>query len=174
MSQEDFLDKFLKGRDVYYSSNDPRVRNHKGLSFLREKKFGWPIIPTYKVPWRILPPGKHPFHRILDYFRNIQGTEGESIIVDEERLIAINNLNPTAIYTGIDEFKQYLVFYFQERQKAILECPIYGNAIYVIDGDWEELSKYTKAELLSYFSDVTKRIIHKGNWLLKLNKILRS
>ena len=121
------------------------------------------ITPVKKVKWRILPPGKHPFQEILTHFKSFQ-LEGRDVRIDEERLRLVNSLGATTIYIGTDEFRRYAIFYFDHLKKAVLECPIYGNAIYVINGDWESLSQRTKAELLKDYPESVTRITHKTNW----------
>lgn len=169
MSQEDFLDNFLQGQAVVYQFKDPRILLHEGLLLL--KQLGWQPIPIHKVPWSILPPGEYPFDRILRHFAELAGES--NLKIDEGRLRLIYSLNPTAIYIGTtDEFRRYVIFYFEAEQKAILECPVFGNAIYVIDGDWKELSMLTKEELLRYYQNHVRRVIHKGNWFDRLTYTL--
>jgi hypothetical protein len=172
MSQEDFLNSYLQGEEVRYSLNDPRIRNHRGLSFLASSKHNWPEpVPTHRVNWKILPPGEHPFPRILNHFKQLQLSD-KTLKIDEERLQFIHSLGPSGIYVGTDEFKRYIIFYFADLEKAVLKCPIFGNAIYVIDGEWELLSQYTKADLLWDFPDDVTRIIHSGDWSYRLKKVL--
>jgi hypothetical protein len=172
MSQEDFRKSYLKGDDVQYYLNDPRIRKHDGLSFLASLNSDWCLpIPSKQVNWRILPPGEHPFQTVTEYYRQLL-MGGSSKKEIWERLSAIEALGPANRYYGTDEFKGYLVFYFPDLGKAVLECPFEGNAIYVIDGDWETLSRYSKAKLLRSFSDEVKRVIHKGDWLPRLKKAL--
>jgi hypothetical protein len=60
-------------------------------------------------------------------------------------------LKPSSVYVGIGEFDGYIVLAFRQTRKVVLECPIYGNAIYVIHEDWQRLAKMPKFELLSQF-----------------------
>ena len=86
----------------------------------------------------------------------------------------INSLNPASIYVGIDEFEGYFVFYFPDELTAILECPIVGNAIYIIKGDWQTLSQLNKRELLTDYQMNVRRVIHKGDWFSRLKQKLYS
>ena len=88
--------------------------------------------------------------------------------MDIERLKSVHSLNPDVIYIGVGEFERYTAFYFQEAKAAILECPIVGNAAYVIAEDWEQLSRLTKRELLESYQDNVTRLVHSGDWLYKL------
>jgi hypothetical protein len=171
MSQEDFINFYQQGSEVYYFINDCRFRDHDGLSFLASLKRGWPYVKVKRLNWEILPPGEHPFQQVSGYYKQLKMND-RSLRIDEERIEIIKELGPQKIYVGTDDFRRYVIFYFPTLRKAVLECPIYGNAIYVIKGDWEYLSQYTKAELLDYFSNEVVRIIHGKNWFFKLKKEL--
>ena len=68
----------------------------------------------------------------------------------------------------------YILFLFSDKNISILDCPIVGNAIYIIKGDWEELSRLNKSELIDFHSDKVSRIIHRGDWLEKVIKIVSN
>jgi hypothetical protein len=123
------------------------------------------------IPWRILPPGEHPFPHILKSCEFIKQSKS-TLRIATERLELINSLNPSKIYRGLDEFKGYFVFYFEGSTLAILDCPIVGNAVYVIKGDWKTLSRLAKAELLKEYADDVTRVIHSGDWFVRLSKLI--
>jgi hypothetical protein len=130
---------------------------------------------TIAVPWEVLPPGEHPFSKILSYFEQLKST-GYITAYDIERLQKIYSLKPTKILRGrkshADDFRGYIIFYFRESRLAVLDSPLIGNAIYAIKEDWEELSKLSKAELLRYHPTKVTRIIHSGNWFTRLKQVL--
>jgi hypothetical protein len=174
LSQEDFLTLYQYGHDVAYSRDDLRIRNHAGLTFLATLGTNWltsTVIPIRRVRWQVLPPGEHPFAQILNHLRQLPTSQGK-VQPDEERLQFIYNLKPSNIYVGSDEFRRYIIFYFSRSRKAILECPYPDNAIYVINGDWEYLSRLSKADLIHFHESEMHRIIHKGNWQDELRKAL--
>jgi hypothetical protein len=124
-----------------------------------------------KLSWEILPPGEHPFHEIIEHWEKLQ-KRNSKLCVDLERLKRINELEPTEIYCGLGEFYGYYVFHFKEMDKAILECAFVGNATYVMRGDWESYSRLSKAELLKNHRENVDRVIHSGNWLSKVKRLL--
>lgn len=176
MSQEDFVTGYLNGNFVDYRNLDSRLHYHPGLMYVKSQKIGWPLVDIYSsvttkhVFWQILPPGEYTFDRIIGHYQHLRSLDNE-IIIDKQRLELIYSLKPSELYIGSDEFKRYVVFYFDQACKAVLECPIFGNAIYVIDGGWKYLSQLTKAELMDY-PDEVQRITHKGDWFSRLKKIL--
>jgi hypothetical protein len=110
------------------------------------------IMPAVKLSWKILPPGAHPFQAIIAHFNNLK-LKYKKTTFDQQRLQEIYNLKPDIIYVGTDAFEGYVVFYFQQKKLAIFETPFTNNAIYIIEGDWERLSRYSKIELLRNHPD---------------------
>jgi len=126
-----------------------------------------------KLPWKILPPGEHPFSEILKHYEELQKSNPH-VRYDLNRLNRICELTPTATYVGVDEFRGYTVFYFQKYLAAVLDCPVWGNAIYMIKGDWKTLSRLTKAELIAERTGNVTRIVHSGDWFQRLKNCLRT
>lgn len=128
-------------------------------------------VSTGYIPWKILPPGEHPFPEIEKYYEDLQ-TRKRNVRYELERLQRISTLEPTKTYCGIDEFEGYVLFYFQEFNIAVLDCPIVGNAIYLLRGDWEGLSRLSKNELLKHHAKNVTRIVHSGDWFFRLRRII--
>src|SRR6266498_4729818 len=84
-----------------------------------------------KLPWIILEPGENSFERIMQFFRELQAVNYH-IEYDLQRLRDVYGLGPSEIYIGLHEFNGYIVFYFSGLHKAVLECPVTGNAVYII------------------------------------------
>lgn len=123
------------------------------------------------VPWRILPPGEHPFPHLLENLEYLRHHRNRSII--EERIGLINSLKPTNMFCGVDHFRGYIIFYFEEARVAVLDCPIFGNAVYVISGNWQFLSRLSKKELLDQYADNVTRVVHRGDWFNKISGLIQ-
>jgi hypothetical protein len=50
-------------------------------------------------------------------------------------------------------------------------CPVYANAIYVLDSGEERLLKMNKQQLIA--SGEAKRVFHTGDWYRRARKQLR-
>ena len=74
-------------------------------------------------------------------------------------------------YRGFETFSDYFALIFEDTDKVVLESVNYGNAIYIIEGDWKILSRRTKAELKT--SNKTKVIHHRYDWFSKLKNYLQ-
>lgn len=131
-----------------------------------------PIIKTsiQRLNWKILPPGKRPWASLKKEIGGLieKAPKGNRPII-EYRLETISKYNPDFTAVGIAGFSGYIVLGFVDKSKYILESLYYGNATYVFDRDWENLSKRTKAEILSANLQ-TDRIIHRENWESNMNK----
>lgn len=129
-------------------------------------------LNAQKLNWKLLPTGEKSFQKLKDYLQN--SSKLSSVEFDFERIDKIISLKANQIYYGIDEFEGYLVFYFEDIKKAVLDCPTKGNAIYIFGEDWKNLSRLSKSKLLNYYPNKTKRIIHKGDWFEKLKFQLKT
>ena len=72
----------------------------------------------------------------------------------------------SALLKGRAGFYGYIVLMFDHTDKILLECPVQGNAIYVLDYLEDRLLKMSKQELIE--SSEAKRIVHAGNWYQRL------
>lgn len=130
------------------------------------------VVPTRaavsagRLPWRVLPPGELSLQRILVHYERL-GRARPDIRYEPERIRKAYSLGPDGCYVGSDEFDGYVVFTFPRTNKALLERPVYGNAIYVLGPDWKRLSRLSKRELLADETHGVTRIVHKGDWFAR-------
>jgi hypothetical protein len=127
-----------------------------------------------KLNWRLLPTGGAIVKDVLGHI-NAQKTNFPSRKCDESRIQLIEQLKPTECYVGIDEFDGYYVFLFGDNHDAVLESPWVGNALYLLRGNWRELSKMPKSMLLADKQDHVERLIHRsgGKWYSELKRKIK-
>ncbi len=128
-----------------------------------------------KIHWKLLPQGEWLFTELQNHFRRLSSTKKwRNKPFDEARLLKIEkNLKPNKCFVGKDEFDGYVVYCFNWTQNVILECPIYGNAIYIIkrgNSSWQEIAKATKWEARTKYSHQVKIINHSKTWLERLEQ----
>jgi hypothetical protein len=128
------------------------------------------VLPMRHLSWRVLPPGELSVNAVSQHYDRLQ-RQNPRIKYERERITKAFSLNPEQCYVGKDELEGYIVFTFAHTPKALLECPVFGNAIYIIDSDWKRWSRMTKRELLAHSHDVT-RIIHRGDWFREVKREL--
>lgn len=128
-----------------------------------------------KVNWQLVPSGSDwsYFETYFDSQVAQSGSNFEQKEVEEarERFKRISELKPKTIYRGLETFSDYFALLFEETDKVVLESINYGNAIYIIDGDWKVQSRKTKSELKKVKS--TKIIHHRRDWFSKLKNYLQ-
>lgn len=117
-----------------------------------------------RLNWKLLPPGKYPFARTKEALGEFLSSLSQSDRpVVEERIRTITRLDPDFLAVGLGGFKDYVVFGFTSKNRYVLESPRLGNATYVFDQNWPELSTKTKREILDG-SLHEARVIHGHRW----------
>lgn len=132
---------------------------------------GHKLAKTRRLPWRLLPPGELTREAVMAHYRRL-GRARPDIRFDPHRIEKAWSLGPSGCYVGEDEFNGYVVFTYPRTSKALLECPVYGHAIYVLGPDWERLSRLSKRELLADRARGVTKIVHKGNWFARTKAAL--
>jgi len=106
------------------------------------------------------------------HYRERLQHEGRIDRLNQDRLATATALRykewwvPTEGFGGFDA---YNIISFEHTNKVLLECPIYGNAAYVIDAPEEVWQEMTKQQLTE--SGLAVRIPHQGaNWPAKVRQ----
>ncbi|WP_405199110.1 hypothetical protein [Christiangramia sp. LLG6405-1] len=132
-----------------------------------------PISPnTVRLNWKLLPPGEYPWERVQEEVIDIieRQPRGNQPVANY-RLETITDHTPNFVAVGNGGFNDYLVFGFPDKDIYILESIRTGNATYVFDQDWEEISQLSKKEILD--NDLQReRIIHRDGWENNINELL--
>lgn len=121
-------------------------------------------VKVKKLNWTVLPKGKYPWERLQPYVRMIINTMPKTTqYIVEENIKEISSYKPDFVAIGEGGFNGYLVYGFEDKDFVILESNEIGNATYILDNDWKEISKLTKAQILN--NRLQKgRIIHTKGW----------
>jgi hypothetical protein len=97
-------------------------------------------------------------------------SRGQLAGFDQGRLDKILSLPRSGLLKGKAGFYGYIVLQFDLTPKVLLECPVHGNAIYVLDSGEERLLGMNMQQLIA--SDEAKRIFHTGDWLGRVQREL--
>jgi hypothetical protein len=129
-------------------------------------------LKTIRVYWEILPPGERTetITRILSKFRE-PSDELRSKLA--ERYALLERLKPIAYISGTSGFHRYFGAQFAENL-VVFENLEYGNAIYAMFDNWEELSKLSRLELLNSRRGDFERIVHRSGWETRLIELVRE
>lgn len=127
---------------------------------------------TVRLNWKLLPPGEYPWEKVRDEVTDIieRQPRGNQPVANY-RLETITEHTPNFVAIGNGGFNDYLVFGFPEKNIFILESIRTGNATYVFDQNWEELSQLSKKEILDNELQ-QNRIIHRQDWENNINALL--
>lgn len=122
------------------------------------------------VDWEMLPAGSED--RVLAQLATRRGVSAERMRVAGERLRTIERLGHDGFIVGTGRFSNYFGAKFGQRLVA-LENLEYGNALYVFEENWEELSKLSRSELVRRRDPQVHRIPHVSGWQSVIRKLLR-
>lgn len=133
-------------------------------------------IPIQRLSFVLLPPETWNIGQVVSHYRKLgqrTGVFGDRRI-EWSRLKDIESLKPVRCHVGRDSWHGYVVFEFAGSKRVVLECPIEGNATYVLSGDWKKMVANTKGELRARFAKHYEKIVHKGEWLSRIRWALRD
>jgi hypothetical protein len=134
-------------------------------------------IGTQRLPFVLLPPGTWDIRQVVDHYRKVSHELPAGLNrrhIDWSRLEEIKSLKPVRCYIGKDSWLGYVVFEFTHSACVVLECPIEGNATYILSGDWKAMVGHTKSELRHEFANRYTKVVHKGGWFDRLRAALRG
>lgn len=125
------------------------------------------------VDWEILPVGTRELDDVIeDLVKRLRlPPDSPRQMTLRERMGAIAALHPPAAVIGDGEFTRYFGFKFRE-DLIVLENVNYGNALYVMYEDWQDLSKRSRIELLAEPDANYDRIVHRDGWERRLRALL--
>lgn len=117
-------------------------------------KLGWDVLPSGNMPWDRFKTHLGPVLKDL--------SKGKKRIITE-RLETVSQYKPDFHAIGENGYRGYIIFGFTKLNLYIFESAEYGNATYVFEGNWEQLSQLTKAEIIT--DNLQKhRFVHLAGW----------
>lgn len=161
--------------DFPYDQTNPAFPNDLlfGLNLLQENAGVCGIVPRdatttellgkLHMSWDFFPPGTREdeiVRQTLSGIRNVT-PEVERRIRDRVRLF--ESLRPMRLLKGAGGLNRYIGAQFAN-DLVVFENMSYGNALYVLYEDWEQLSQRSRLELLRQSEKRYRRFVHTGNW----------
>lgn len=129
-------------------------------------------LQTLYVNWEILPPGEDEDNiRKILVGVNPQNRRLRDKIV--ERYNFLKDLKPLNYIKGQNGFQRYFGAKFSD-DLVVFENLEYGNAIYIMFENWEELSRKTRIELLNSKDRNFERIRHTKTWEDRLESYIKK
>ncbi|XHX80648.1 MAG: hypothetical protein RBJ76_12175 [Stenomitos frigidus ULC029] len=133
-------------------------------------------LPIRRLSFELLPPGSWNIDDVIAYYRREAQnfpTELVSRAIEWQRLVQIKSLRPEECYVGTNLWLGYVVFAFRYTEKVVLECPVEGNATYVLSKNWKYMVRQTKQELRRKYATQYVKVVHRGSWLDRVRSALR-
>ena len=125
----------------------------------------------HHVDWELLPKGSAD--RVLDRLAHRKEIDAERLKVAAERLRVLDRLDHEGFIVGTGRFARYFGAKFGDRLIA-LENLEYGNALYVFEDSWEQLTQLSRTELIRRRDPSVHRIPHLPGWQSALRKLVRK
>ena len=129
-------------------------------------------IKSLHLSWEILPPGTRE-EAIERLFHNRQ-VSSEARDVAADRYNFFMTLNPYRLVYGKSGFLRYFGALISDKL-VVFENIEYGNAIYIMFENWQELSKKTRIDLLrGKYGSSFIRILHQKGWKTEVRDVVKS
>ncbi len=129
-------------------------------------------VETQRLAWEVLPPGTRE-EAVARVFGGKAPTDKERKQV-EERYDFLMRLRPQKLVYGTSGFQRYFGGLLAD-DCVIFENIEYGNAIYIMFQDWEELSRRSRTELMSgRYGENFERVPHVRGWKGRVRDIVKA
>jgi hypothetical protein len=160
--------------DEVLNQEDPNFDNYllENLNLLQENLGACSVVAadssfeeyarTLRLSWEILPPGSRE-EAIERLFQGRTPTQQQQSNA-EERYDFFGSLKPKKLIVGSSGFRRYFGAMLED-DLVVFENIGYGNAVYVMYENWEQLAQQSRLQLLSgRLGDQFDRVIHRPGW----------
>ena len=129
-------------------------------------------LSTIHLDWEIFPAGTAD--EVVSQLGRTKSNNlsPQSLVIIAERVNFFNALKPKNFIQGTGKFHSYFGAMFAD-DLVVFENLRYGNAIYVLYENWEEVSKMSRIDLLRGTSERYDRFPHLAGWQSKLKNHLK-
>lgn len=129
------------------------------------------FLQTRFVAWEIFPPGTRDIvQEMSGTFRRVNPELQREI---QQRVDFINGLNPIQMIMGRGLNSRYFGAKFSDNL-VVFENAMYGNAIYVLFENWQQLSRLSRIEILQRPNAGFLRIPHRRGWEDDLRRVIAA
>jgi len=128
------------------------------------------FIRNVALNWDIFPPGNRDedIERIIRGLRN----PNQNVVARiRDRYDYLMSLGPIDCIQGLNGLRRYFGMRYAD-DLVVFENMYSGNAIYILFGNWVELSRMSRSEILNRPPDEYVRIEHRGQWQRTLRDVL--
>ncbi len=120
------------------------------------------FIGTVYLDWEVFPPG-NAAQLIASMSKGSHGLPPEKQSVISSRLRMFQKYPVKQLLKGTNNFSSYIGALYAD-DLVVFENVNYGNALYVLFDDWQEVSKRSRLDLLKGTDENFERIVHTEGW----------
>ncbi|MGJ8625134.1 MAG: hypothetical protein ACSHW1_20510 [Yoonia sp.] len=151
-----------------------------GLNVLQENfgsaEVSVPNAPRHYVTeildWELFPPGN--VEAVINSLKQAgRLTTPDVVEVARNRLRLFEKYEPTNYLRGLSGNDAYIGAKFAD-DLVVFESTKYGNAMYLLYVNWEDLSTRPRSELLRLAGNEVDRIVHRGAWENEFRGLMRK
>lgn len=146
--------------------NRQRRRVQEAFRPKRDPDIQAPITRDFEIA----PPGEQSNEHVRAYYRDVVGHGRLEGVFSQDRFEKMLALPRSGWQKGKAGFFGYIVLMFDHTERVLLECPVEGNAIYLLDSGDDRLLAMNKQQLRE--SGKVKRIFHTGEWYRRVKQAL--
>ncbi len=127
-------------------------------------------LETVHLNWEFFPPGTRDevVGRMIGH-RQISPEEAETVAA---RVELFSRLRPRAYLKGTGGMSSYVGAQFAD-DLVVFENVKYGNAMYILFDEWQEISQRSRLEILGNTDARFDRIVHRDGWEAVFRKKLQ-
>ncbi len=127
---------------------------------------------TLRLSWEILPPGSRE-EAIERLFRGRRPTQQQRDVA-KDRYDFFARLKPKQLVVGTSEFRRYFGALL-ENDLVVFENIEYGNAVYLMYENWEQLTRQSRLQLLSgRLGEQFDRVVHREGWQKQVQYLVEA
>lgn len=131
------------------------------------------FLGTILLDWDIFPPGT--IDDVVAWFTAKPSSASRAPDFSQhlrDRTAAFNKLQPESYIRGSGQFGSYFGAKFAD-DLVVFENLRYGNALYILYDDWDDISKRSRLDLLRDHDAKFDRVVHTADWQFQFNKIMK-
>lgn len=131
------------------------------------------FLETIALDWKVFPAGT--VEEVMTQLKQLDRAQNQ---VDfdfhvKDRVEFFESFKPDAYVRGVGGFGSYFGAKFSD-EFVVFENLKYGNAVYLLYENWEEVSKRSRLDLLRDNDAHFDRVTHSEGWQLRLKALLQK
>lgn len=127
-------------------------------------------IKTIALDWEIFPPGT--MQEVISAITKGRSYSPSEVALMSDRVSTFEQLRPQRYIRGSAKFGSYIGAQYAD-DLVVFENLKYGNALYILYQDWQEVSKRSRIDLLKATDAVFDRVLHTDDWKRTFSAILK-